>query len=417
MPSFSLSKLRIGTKLGLSAAIGALFVAGMTANQMIGNASVAASSEEVNVQNTIIIDAVETKASVRGMLVGVRDIRLAVTQEDMDKALAFLAARERSANRFADEALKLVHMSDNRERLQKLKSLVTTYVTASREVAAARSEIIGLTAKRQDNGNDWRRRLEIVNKSPDLAKAANRAEIETAVRQANELFGDARTGGWRYAATFEAPQVQRFNKAADDALAALATAQRLAADKVLADSIATLAAPVNDFKTLMARQVALSDLQFSIVRGRTLPTAAQIGEIIDKVVETARGQASAASAAAVAQRTSVERIGLAIAMLVLAILIGSAVFGALAIARPIRRIGEVLLQLANGNKQVDVPYAERGDEVGDNARAARTFKENLIRIEKMEAEQKDAEVRAAQQRKADMHKLCLLYTSPSPRDS
>ena len=405
MPSFSLSKLRIGTKLGLSAAIGALFVAGMTANQMIGNASVAASSEEVNVQNTIIIDAVETKASVRGMLVGVRDIRLAVTQEDMDKALAFLAARERSANRFADEALKLVHMSDNRERLQKLKSLVTTYVTASREVAAARSEIIGLTAKRQDNGNDWRRRLEIVNKSPDLAKAANRAEIETAVRQANELFGDARTGGWRYAATFEAPQVQRFNKAADDALAALATAQRLAADKVLADSIATLAAPVNDFKTLMARQVALSDLQFSIVRGRTLPTAAQIGEIIDKIVETARGQASAASAAAIAQRTSVERIGLAIAMLVLAILIGSAVFGALAIARPIRRIGEVLLELANGNKQVDVPYAERGDEVGDNARAARTFKENLIRIEKMEAEQRDAEVRAAQQRKADMHKL------------
>jgi len=65
----------------------------------------------------------------------------------------------------------------------------------------------------------------------------------------------------------------------------------------------------------------------------------------------------------------------------------------------------VLLELGNGNKQVAVPYVGRGDEIGDAANAANTFKENLIRIEKMEAEQKEAEVRAAAQRKADMHKL------------
>lgn len=58
------------------------------------------------------------------------------------------------------------------------------------------------------------------------------------------------------------------------------------------------------------------------------------------------------------------------------------------ISAPTRAIGAVLMELANGNKAVDVPYADRGDEVGDNARAAKTFKENLLRIEKMEAEQK-----------------------------
>ena len=58
----------------------------------------------------------------------------------------------------------------------------------------------------------------------------------------------------------------------------------------------------------------------------------------------------------------------------------------LSIAKPIRRIAEVLLELGNGNKQVDVPYVGRSDEVGDAANAANTFKENLIRIEKMEAE-------------------------------
>ena len=52
-----------------------------------------------------------------------------------------------------------------------------------------------------------------------------------------------------------------------------------------------------------------------------------------------------------------------------------------------------------------MPYAARGDEVGDAARAAQTFKENILRIEKMEAEQKETEQRAAVERKAGMRRL------------
>lgn len=75
------------------------------------------------------------------------------------------------------------------------------------------------------------------------------------------------------------------------------------------------------------------------------------------------------------------------------------------IALPIRTIAEVLLKLANGDKTVEVPYAERQDEVGENARAARIFKDNLLRIERMEADKRQAEILAAQQRKADMRRL------------
>jgi methyl-accepting chemotaxis protein len=85
--------------------------------------------------------------------------------------------------------------------------------------------------------------------------------------------------------------------------------------------------------------------------------------------------------------------------LVLAWLIGRS------ISAPTRAIGSVLIELSNGNKQVEVPYANRGDEVGDNARAALAFRENLVRIERMEAEQKEAEVRAAARRKSDTIKL------------
>jgi methyl-accepting chemotaxis protein len=92
--------------------------------------------------------------------------------------------------------------------------------------------------------------------------------------------------------------------------------------------------------------------------------------------------------------------------------IGGTVFGVVmswligrGISRPIRAIADVLLALANGNKAVDVPYANRKDEVGENARAAQVFKENLLRIEKMEAEQRQAETRAAERRKADMRRM------------
>src|SRR5262249_3293668 len=44
----------------------------------------------------------------------------------------------------------------------------------------------------------------------------------------------------------------------------------------------------------------------------------------------------------------------------------------------------------------------RGDEVGDAARAAQTFRDNLERLEKLEAEQKEIEARATTERKSAM---------------
>ncbi len=76
----------------------------------------------------------------------------------------------------------------------------------------------------------------------------------------------------------------------------------------------------------------------------------------------------------------------------------------LGISRPIGRISNILNELANGNKAVEIPYTDRGDEIGDNARAAMTFKKNLLRIERMEAEQKEKESRTAAEREAEKEK-------------
>ncbi len=66
--------------------------------------------------------------------------------------------------------------------------------------------------------------------------------------------------------------------------------------------------------------------------------------------------------------------------------------------------GHVLTTLSKDHN-IEVPYTTRGDEVGDNARAAQTFKEGLIRMGQMEAEQKAAEKLSAEERRVAMQKL------------
>jgi methyl-accepting chemotaxis protein len=142
-----------------------------------------------------------------------------------------------------------------------------------------------------------------------------------------------------------------------------------------------------------------------ILDERTRPAAQEVNTRIDKLVGVANEFAGRRKGELLAEMDRVATFALAVGALVMLVLFASAVYSALSVARPIRQIGEVLLDLASGNKAVEIPHVGRGDEVGDAARAAKTFKENLVRIEQMEAEQKDTEAAAAAARKAAMLKL------------
>jgi methyl-accepting chemotaxis protein len=396
---------RIGTKLGISAGIGVVLVVGMAVNQLFGNSAVSSATSAATTQQEVAANVLDIKSTVRGLQVGVRDLRLAHMPDDVQKALAYIQARETSLMGYADAALKLVKLPENRDRLQKIRTLAADYVAGAREIAATRTELFTLIGQREVNGANWAKQHDAMMTSPALAKAGRHAEIDAKLREAIAAFGNARLAGWRFMATNEKEQLERTDRAIEQALRAFAQAGELADDKTLADGIGGLAGVVTDLKAVMGRIAATTDKQDGIVRQRTLPIAQEMGDLTEKIVAFAKQSAGQAATTATAEMTSVERTGLTVSALVVAVLIGSAVFATLTIAKPIRRIGEVLLELANGNKAVDIPYADRGDEVGDNAKAAKTFKDNLLRIEAMEAEQKAADARAAAQRKADMHKL------------
>src|ERR1700676_17864 len=141
-----------------------------------------------------------------------------------------------------------------------------------------------------------------------------------------------------------------------------------------------------------------------LMRGSAQPMANEMEKLINETVAASKVRATQQVAALTQTMSSTEQIALGVGIVAMLTLMGSAAYGSFAIARPMRKMAEVLTTLTKDHT-VEVPYLTRGDEVGANARAAQSFKEGLIRMEQMEAEQKAAEKLSTEERRVAMQKL------------
>jgi methyl-accepting chemotaxis protein len=147
---------------------------------------------------------------------------------------------------------------------------------------------------------------------------------------------------------------------------------RSLAEKYVAD-----AKNVASMQAQIVEQLAkLTDKETKFVRTKLDPVGERLDALTRQVRDAATKMAEEKSTKAKEQMRSAEHVSLGIGILALAILLGSAVFGSLAIGRPLRKMAEVLNELTN-DRIVDVPYANRGDEIGDVARATEVFKESI----------------------------------------
>lgn len=75
------------------------------------------------------------------------------------------------------------------------------------------------------------------------------------------------------------------------------------------------------------------------------------------------------------------------------------------ISRGIAGITGDMSELANGNKQVDIQGTERQDEIGEMARALELFKTNALEMDRLQAEQSQAEAKQREERRKAMLEL------------
>ena len=225
-----LSNIRIGIKLAVMSGLGVLLVAAMIATQIMGNSAVRGANETATIQQNIAKDSMTVRALETRMQLGVRDVRLARAPENLQRALNNIDESLKAAIPIMDSMISKLRVPENRERMQKVKSLAEQYASGAKELAAMQGEII-------------------------------------------------KTGG---------------SGAADAA----------------------------------TRIAALTDQREQFARERTLPIAAQLDDLTEKIRGNAANLAEKEIANATLSMTSAEHIGLAVGFAAIVVLIGSAVFGA-----------------------------------------------------------------------------------------
>jgi len=95
-----------------------------------------------------------------------------------------------------------------------------------------------------------------------------------------------------------------------------------------------------------------------------------------------------------------ERAALAIGSVAVACGVLFAVLLGLAIARPLHRLRDRMISLADGEFETDVPFLARGDEIGAMAKAVQVFKDNGIEAERVRRSQEEERHQAEQDKKA-----------------
>jgi len=152
--------------------------------------------------------------------------------------------------------------------------------------------------------------------------------------------------------------------------------------------------------------VKTEDLKTDILVNRTVKVVNEAGTLMEATVSAVRKNMEAAKQDAVEAAARATWINMMMAIVVVISLVVSVIFSFFGIARPMTRLNGALSQMAAGNHHIQIPGADRGDEIGDLAKTVTVIRENAEQKARDEAEAKiKQEQVAAQQRKADMIKL------------
>ncbi|OPZ77862.1 MAG: Methyl-accepting chemotaxis protein PctC [Alphaproteobacteria bacterium ADurb.Bin438] len=81
------------------------------------------------------------------------------------------------------------------------------------------------------------------------------------------------------------------------------------------------------------------------------------------------------------------------------------IFVSRSISKPISNMAYLMMKISKGERNLKIPYQNNKDEIGEMARSLNSFKENIERMEQIEAEQKEKEIKDELLKKQEMLKM------------
>ncbi len=381
-----------------------VLVATMIINEQVTIRSVVRLNGAVTQQQEIAIEIAKIETALRRAQVAGRDLRMGRTTVAVETNIAALNQIVAETNRRLATAKELSRSPDDLARFNLVRKQLDAYVAALSELALTQTRILTLFAKRSEIDNRWLRSANIVVNSTAFSMAPNSSELEYLITTATFSFKDTYAASWRYFVLNEKSQATQIATSSETAVKHLRLLRESAKNTAVVSSVDGLLEIVTEFTTILDETtraiVAQNDIQERANRAEV-----EILRLLDEAIRASTTLADFANAAAADGAARAALVRNIVGVTIVVVLLSLSLFISRSIGRPIQRIGKVLLELAQGNKEIPIPYIERGDEVGDNARAAKAFKDNLLRVQHLEMERYESQERASTERKLVMHML------------
>ena len=397
---------RIGNKLGLAGVVGVLLAIGMVANQMVTEWRIEEGSGRAARSQQVADNSLAAHIDLRKIQLAASAVRLARTAGEVEKTVADLQRHKASAAKELEAALATAQRPDARERLQKIKDLMDGFTAAVEDLAKAQTTLLAQIDKRSAISGEWTKAIEAQLTSPALAKLDNRLEIEKLLYQADAKVNSLRAMVWRLGATGDKSQIAQIAKTQTALKTNFNLLRGEADDRELLTVISSLDQIVKRFLAANDDVVKTEASKDDILANRSVKFANEAAELMEVTVGTAQKNFAVSKDEVAAETAQANRISLIMAGIVILALVASSVFSFLGIARPMTRLNGALGEMAGGNLDVEIPGADRGDEIGDLAKTVAVIRENAEQKARDEAEAKVRQDQiAAEQRKADMIRL------------
>jgi nitrogen fixation/metabolism regulation signal transduction histidine kinase len=342
---------------------------------MMTEASVGRASDVADRSQRVAESALSAHSNLRQIGIWARNIRMARTQDEVDRNAASARQSAAASASDIDTALATTQRPDSKERLQKIKSLTSSFAAGVEEFAKTQGNLLALTDKRSAISTEWTKAVETELGSPALAKADNRLEIEKAFHQADAKVNTLRAAAWRLGVTGDASLIAAMTQIQNALKKTFNQLRGEADDKSLLNVVNALDSIVKRFLAANDEVVKTEQLKTEI-GAQALKAAGEATELMETAVSVAKENNKAAKEQVSAQAAWANRLNVAMAGVVMVSLIGAMAFSFLGVARPMTRLNGALGEMAGGNLNVVIPGASRGDEIGDLAKTVVVIRKN-----------------------------------------
>ncbi|WP_182915368.1 methyl-accepting chemotaxis protein [Rhodopseudomonas palustris] len=401
-----MSKLnRIGNKLGLAGLIGILLAAGMVTNQFMTETRVNEATGVADREAVVSESALIAESEMRNMQLAVRGVRLARSLKEFEQRRSEFNVARLAQARLLDTAIATATGAD-RDKFIEIKKMTTDYAVGAEQQAEQQLRVLDLNAKRIGIAADWDAKVAALEGV--LGGQAALAPL----READGDFDGVRAIGWQYFVVEDKDQKAKVERKVAAVTDGLRRAGEQAPDGRSRTAVRDLEGVLKSYLTTTSDAFAADALKNSISRDQTIPIANKAATLLRGAVEKAQQSAQQAKAKAAAEIAWSGRMALAFGATIILVLIGSALFSFLGVARPLTRLNGALGQIADGKLDVEIVGAERGDEIGDIGKTVGIIQRNAERKAREEAEAnivRDRELAA--RRKQDMLRIAADFES------